>query len=221
MRFHAIRCSLASQAQKWRPIASQCRVEVLAQTALLATYAAVCSAYAEGGAVNPRLNVVTLAVNDLTTSFDFYRDGLGLPGRIIGTEYLDSVSGAAGAVAFFELRGGLILALYPRNDFIKDANVSDAGGPSHVEFSLGYLTKSRREVDALIRQATAAGARVTEAPRERAWGIYSGYFSDPDGHLWEIIYNHPTPSRDGRAKRETKATRRAEGMARTARRGRQ
>jgi catechol 2,3-dioxygenase-like lactoylglutathione lyase family enzyme len=143
--------------------------------------------------MHPRLNVVTLAVRDLKTSLDFYRDGLGLPGKIIGTEYMDSVSGASGAVAFFELQGGLILALYPRSDLIKDAKVPDAGGPSQVEFSLGYLTKSRREVDAIVRQATTAGARVTEAPRERAWGIYSGYFSDPDGHLWEIIYNPQCP----------------------------
>jgi catechol 2,3-dioxygenase-like lactoylglutathione lyase family enzyme len=160
------------------------------------------------------LNVVTLAVRDLMTSLDFYRDGLGLPGKIIGTEYLDSVSGASGAVAFFELRGGLILALYPRSDLVKDANVPDTAGPSQVEFSLGYLTKSRREVDALVRQATAAGARVTEAPRERAWGIYSGYFSDPDGHLWEIIYNRAMPVRDGRAKRPAKSVRRVRVRAR-------
>jgi predicted lactoylglutathione lyase len=141
---------------------------------------------------------VTLAVRDLTTSLEFYRDGLGLPGRIMGTEYMDSISGASGAVAFFEMQGGLILALYPRSDLIKDANVTDTGGPSQVEFSLGYLTTSQQEVDAIVRQAAAAGARVTDPPRERAWGIYSGYFSDPDGHLWEIIYNRAMPVRDDR-----------------------
>lgn len=159
--------------------------------------------------MHPRLNVVTLAVQDLKASLAFYRDGLGLPGKIIGTEYVDSVSGASGAVAFFELRGGLILALYPRSDLVKDANVPDTHGPSQVEFSLGYLTKSRREVDALVRQATAAGGRVTEAPRERAWGIYSGYFSDPDGHLWEIIYNRAMPVRDHRVKPAAKTARRS------------
>jgi uncharacterized protein len=142
--------------------------------------------------VQPRLNVVTLAVADLQRSLAFYRDGLGLPGKIIGTEYTDSVSGAAGAVAFFELKSGPILALYPRADLVKDSGAKD-GAPSAVEFSLGYLTGSRPEVDALIRQAVAAGARVTEAPRERAWGIYSGYFSDPDGHLWEIVWNPAMP----------------------------
>lgn len=145
--------------------------------------------------MHPRLNVVTLAVRDLDVSLAFYRDGLGLPGKIIGTEYTDPVSGASGAVAFFELQGGLILALYPRSDFTKDAGLPDVG-PSQVEFSLGYLAGSRTEVGDLIRQATAAGARVTEAPRERGWGIYSGYFSDPDGHLWEIIFNPAMPTRD-------------------------
>ena len=145
--------------------------------------------------MDPRLNVVTLAVRDLDVSLSFYRDGLGLPGKIIGTEYTDAVSGASGAVAFFELQGGLILALYPRRDFIKDAAVPDAP-PSQVEFSLGYLTRSRAEVDEIIRRAAAAGARVTEAPRERGWGIYSGYFADPDGHLWEIIFNPAMPARD-------------------------
>jgi predicted lactoylglutathione lyase len=157
---------------------------------------------------------VTLSVRDLKTSLEFYRDGLGLPGKIIGTEYRDSVSGASGAVAFFELQLGLILALYPRSDFIRDANVLDTSGPSQVEFSLGYLTKSRREVDALVRQATAAGAQVTEAPRERAWGIYSGYFSDPDGHLWEIIYNRAMPVRDKRVKPAAKTGRRVRVRAR-------
>ena len=144
--------------------------------------------------MDPRLNVVTLAVRDLESSLAFYRDGLGLAGKILGTEYTDSVSGASGAVGFIELEGGLILALYPRGDLTKDASVPDAG-PSQVEFSLGYLTNSRNEVNALIRQAAAAGARVTEAPRERAWGIYSGYFADPDGHLWEIIFNPAMPVR--------------------------
>ncbi len=145
--------------------------------------------------MDPRLNVVTLAVRDLDVSLAFYRDGLGLPGKIIGTEYTDPVSGASGALALFELQGGLILALYPRSDFIKDAGAPDTP-PSQVEFSLGYLTKSRKEVDEIIRQATAADARVAEAPRERAWGIYSGYFSDPDGHLWEIIFNPAMPAQD-------------------------
>lgn len=149
----------------------------------------------DGRTVHPRINVVTLAVRDLEASLAFYRDGLGLPGKLIGTEYTDSVSGASGAVGFFELAGGLMLALYPRGDLAKDARVADSQA-NHVEFSLGYLTKSREEVDALLRHAEAAGAQITEAPRERVWGIYSGYFMDPDGHLWEAIFNPAMPVQD-------------------------
>jgi catechol 2,3-dioxygenase-like lactoylglutathione lyase family enzyme len=145
--------------------------------------------------MRPRLNVVTLAVRDLENSVAFYRDGLGLSGKVIGTEYTDPVSGASGSVGFFELSGGLILALYPRRDLARDAKLADSP-PSHVEFSLGYLTQNQQEVDALLQQAKAAGAHITEPPRERAWGIYSGYFQDPDGHLWEVIFNRAMPARD-------------------------
>jgi uncharacterized glyoxalase superfamily protein PhnB len=88
----------------------------------------------------------------------------------------------------FELEGGLTLALYGREDLEKDANTRfDA--PGSGEFSLGQLVDSRAEVDALLRRAEAAGAALTEDPHDRPWGIYSGYFRDPDGHLWEIIWN--------------------------------
>jgi predicted lactoylglutathione lyase len=62
------------------------------------------------------------------------------------------------------------------------------GKESSTEFSLGYLTDTREEVDALLKQAKSAGATITDEPRERPWGIYSGYFKDLDGHLWEIIW---------------------------------
>ena len=88
----------------------------------------------------------------------------------------------------FELAGGLTLALYPRTELAKDANVP-FGPPKAGEFSIGQLVSSRDEVDALLAQAEAAGATVTGPAHERPWGIYSGYFRDPDGHLWEIIWN--------------------------------
>jgi uncharacterized protein len=88
----------------------------------------------------------------------------------------------------FELHGGLILALYGRTDLEQDANATfDA--PGSGEFSLGHLVGSRDEVDAVLAEAEAAGATLTEQPHERPWGIYSGYFRDPDGHLWEVIWN--------------------------------
>jgi predicted lactoylglutathione lyase len=88
----------------------------------------------------------------------------------------------------FELDGGLLLSLYAREDLAKDATV-DLGPPKSGEFSIGQLVGSRGEVDAILAQAEAAGGTVTEEPHERPWGIYSGYFRDPDGHLWEIIWN--------------------------------
>jgi uncharacterized protein len=142
-----------------------------------------------GYAMKPQINVITLAVNDLEKAIAFYRDGLGFPTKgIIGAEFNGSATEPSGAVAFFELSSGLILALYPRSDLAKDSKLPLAPASS-LEFSLGYLAESRNEVDALVRQAHAAGATVTDAPHDRPWGIYSGYFKDLDGHLWEIIWN--------------------------------
>lgn len=139
--------------------------------------------------MKPQINVITLAVNDLEKSFAFYRNGLGFPTKgIIGTEFKGSASEPAGAVGFFELRGGLILALYPRSDLAKDSKIPPAPASS-LEFSIGYLADSKDEVDTLLRQAQAAGATLTDPAHDRAWGIYSGYFKDLDGHLWEIICN--------------------------------
>jgi hypothetical protein len=139
--------------------------------------------------MKPRLNVLTLAVDSLEKALSFYRDGLGLPSRgVVGTEFKGSKTEPSGAVAFFELQGGLILALYPRTELAKDSNLSETTRSS-LEFSLGYAVGSREEVDSLMKKAEAAGATLTEAPHERPWGIYSGYFKDIDGHLWEIIWN--------------------------------
>ena len=132
--------------------------------------------------------MITLAVDDLERALAFYRDGLGLESDgVIGTEWTDGRTGANGAVALFELEGGLILSLYPRGDLAKDAEF-DAGTSQSTEFSLGQLVRTREEVDELLCKAEAAGAAITAA-HDRPWGIYSGYFRDPDGHLWEVIWN--------------------------------
>ena len=143
--------------------------------------------------MKPRLNVITLAVNDLEKSLAFYRDGLGLPTKgIIATEFKGSETEPAGAVVFFELQGDLIFALYPRKELAKDAKLPDSAASS-LEFSLGYIVGSRKAVDKLIEKAQAAGGTVTDKPHDRAWGIYSGYFKDLDGHLWEVIWNPEMP----------------------------
>jgi catechol 2,3-dioxygenase-like lactoylglutathione lyase family enzyme len=140
--------------------------------------------------MQPRISIITLSVDDLERALRFYRDGLGLqsPG-ITGTEFAGNEKDPAGAVVMFHLAGGLILALYPRTELAKDAASSYAPGKTG-EFSIGQLVDGRHEVDAVLAAAVAAGGTVTDPPRERPWGIYSGYFRDPDGHLWEIIWNH-------------------------------
>ena len=138
--------------------------------------------------MKPRLDVITLAVDDLERALAFYRDSLGLPTKgVVASDLVDQKTGAAGAIVIFTLESGLILALYPRTELAKDAAVP-AGPPQTGEFSLGQLVASRAEVDRILEQAAAAGAVVTP-PHDRPWGIYSGYFRDPDGHLWEIIWN--------------------------------
>ena len=137
--------------------------------------------------MEPRLDVITLAVADLELALAFYRR-LGLESNgIVGTALADEMTGANGAIAMFRLEGGLLLNLYPRADLAKDAAIP-LGPPQSGEFSLAQLAGSRDEVDELLENAAAAGATVTPA-HDRPWGIYSGYFRDPDGHLWEVIWN--------------------------------
>jgi catechol 2,3-dioxygenase-like lactoylglutathione lyase family enzyme len=142
--------------------------------------------------MKPHIDVITLAVSDLNRALAFYRDGLGLetPG-VTGTEFVGSEADPAGAVVMFHLRGGLVLALYPRSELAKDADIP-FGPPKTGELSIGHLVENRAEVDALLAQAEDAGATLTGPPHDRPWGIYSGYFRDPDGHLWEIIWNPPS-----------------------------
>ena len=139
--------------------------------------------------MQPRIHVITLAVSDLGRALEFYRDGLGLESTgVIGTEFAGDETNPAGAVAMFQLHGGLILALYPRTELAKDANVP-FGPPKAGEFSIGHAVAGKAEVDALLAEAEAAGATVTDRPHDRPWGIYSGYFRDLDGHLWEIMWS--------------------------------
>jgi len=141
--------------------------------------------------MKPRIKVITLGVGDLEKSLAFYHDGLGLPTQgIIGTEFGD------GAVVFFNLNDDLVLALYPRTALAKDAKLA-VGPPSPSGFSIGHNVNSKQEVDAVMKQAENAGAKITDPAHDRFWGGYSGYFQDPDGHLWEIAWNPAWEVRDG------------------------
>ena len=133
--------------------------------------------------MKPRITVITIGVDDLKKSLAFYHDGLGLPTRgIIGAEF------EHGAVAFFDLQPGMKLAIWPRANIAYDAGIS-LGDPSATEFMLGHNVASRAEVDAVMEQAGKAGAIIVKLAQDTFWGGYSGYFKDPDGHLWEVVWN--------------------------------
>ncbi len=136
-------------------------------------------------AMQQRLSVVTLGVADLERALAFYRD-LGFPETpVVGTEYPGDDTTPAGAVAMFEIANELTFALYPRAELAKDAHVSLE--PATGSFSIGHFVATEAEVDALLARAEAAGATLTDTAHRRPWGLYSGYFRDPDGHLWEVI----------------------------------
>jgi hypothetical protein len=140
--------------------------------------------------VEPRIDVLTLGVADLERALAFYRDGLGLDTEgVIGTEFPGSATDPAGAAVMFRLRQGMTLALYPRPELAKDADVP-APEPSSGGFSIGWFVATDAEVDAVLAKAEAAGATLTDTAHRRPWGLYSGYFADLDGHLWEVI-SHP------------------------------
>ncbi|MGZ5921188.1 MAG: VOC family protein [Rhizomicrobium sp.] len=133
--------------------------------------------------MKPRITVLTLGVDDLELAVKFYRDGLGLSTEgIVGRQF------EHGAVAFFDLQSGVKLALWSRKDLAFDAGVSESGR-SPTELSIGHNVRSRDEVDAVMRQASSAGATILKSPQNTFWGGYSGYFQDPDGHVWEIAWN--------------------------------
>jgi catechol 2,3-dioxygenase-like lactoylglutathione lyase family enzyme len=130
-----------------------------------------------------QISLITIGVNDLERAVAFYRDGLGFASEgIVGTDI------EHGAVAFFKLQGGLTLALWPRESLAHDAGLP-RGPSSPTEFSIAHNVSFREEVDEVLGEAKAAGARVVKPAMETAWGGYAGYFQDPDGHLWEVAYN--------------------------------
>lgn len=126
--------------------------------------------------MEPRISLITLGVADLERSAAFYHDGLGWP-----------THGDFPGVVFFKLRGTW-LSLFPRDDLAQDANVENDGS-GFAGFSLAHNVASREEVDAVLQRAVAAGATLRKPAQDAVWGGYHGYFSDPDGFLWEVAWN--------------------------------
>jgi uncharacterized protein len=123
-----------------------------------------------------RVSLITLGVADLNRSREFY-ERLGWRRSMAGSE----------GVVFFQA-GGMALALFPRSELAKDANIHDDGrGFSGI--ALAYNARSREDVDSLLAEAQAAGAKISKPARQAFWGGYSGYFTDPDGFLWEVAWN--------------------------------
>lgn len=126
--------------------------------------------------MEPRISIITLGVSDLARSVQFYRDGLGLPMREGG-----------GEIAFFETKGTL-LSLFPRESLAEDATVSPTGS-GFRGFTLAHNVRSREEVDAVLEQVKAIGAKIVKPAQDASWGGCSGYFADPDEFLWEVAWN--------------------------------
>ena len=126
--------------------------------------------------MKPRISMITLGVRDLGAAIEFYEHGLGFPRMESPPE-----------VAFFTLNGTW-LGLYGREALAKDAMVSSSG-EGFESFALAHNVSSEKEVDEVVAQAVDAGATMVKKPQKVFWGGYSGYFADPDGHLWEVAHN--------------------------------
>ena len=126
--------------------------------------------------MEPRISLITLGVADVGRARAFY-EALGW-----------RASSASGPeVAFFQ-GNGLALVLFSRQSFVEDAGITDSP-PGFSGIALAYNGRSKTEVNAVHARAVSAGATSVKAPRDTAWGGYSGYFADPDGHLWEVAWN--------------------------------
>ena len=139
--------------------------------------------------MDPRLSIITLGVADLDRSRRFYRDGLGLP-----------VHTDMDRIVFFDLgydQGGVLLSIFPRTALAEDATVAP-DGDGFAGVTLAHTVASKEAVDAVLHTAVDAGADLAKPAADTDWGGYSGYFADPDGHLWEVAWNPhlPLPSSD-------------------------
>lgn len=127
--------------------------------------------------MNQHLHLVTLGVKDFEASKRFYTEILGWKPS----------SNSSDDVTFFQA-GGVVLALFPREELAKDALVSSEGN-GFAGFSVAYNAHSEAEVDEIISNLKSKGVKILKEPQKVFWGGYSSYFADPDGNCWEVAYN--------------------------------
>ena len=133
--------------------------------------------------MEPRFAVLTLGVENLERAYKFYHEGLGFPSKgIVGKEF------EHGEVAFFDMTNGMTLALYSRKNLAWDAGIPYSP-PSSTEFLIAYNAKDTAEVGSVMELAKNAGAKIIKPAQKAFWGGYHGYFEDPDGHLWEVLWS--------------------------------
>jgi catechol 2,3-dioxygenase-like lactoylglutathione lyase family enzyme len=137
--------------------------------------------------MEPRVSIICLGVQDLERSLTFYRDGLGFP----------TTRSASDGIVFFQTHG-TCLELFPYDELAKD--VADEFNVPRSKFpgiTLAHNVRTREEVGELLRIAEAAGGRIEKPAQDTEWGGHSGYFSDPDGYLWEVAYGAFDFNEDG------------------------
>ncbi len=127
----------------------------------------------------PRLDLITVAVNDLDVARAFYLDGLGWPAALE----------VPGEIVFLQLNHGLLLGLFPADQLAEDVGVDAASVRPGVGFTLAHNVSGPDEVDDALERAVACGARIVKPAQRAAFGGYHGYFADPDGIRWEVAHN--------------------------------
>ena len=129
--------------------------------------------------MEPRISIITLGVKDLERSLAFYRDGLGFPTTMNPEQ----------DIIFFKT-AGTCFALYPIDKLAEDVGpkFKRSSEPSFSGITLAHNTRRKDEVDEILSTAEKAGGKIEKPAQDVFWGGYSGYFSDPDGHLWEVAY---------------------------------
>lgn len=126
--------------------------------------------------MEPRLSLVTLGVKDVAAARRFY-EAVGFKAAPVSNEN----------VAFIDA-GGVIISLFGRKDLADDAHVEDTP-TGFSAIALAHNTRSEAEVDHVLAEAVASGARLLKPGQKVFWGGYAGHFADPDGHIWEVAYN--------------------------------